>query len=153
MRWRWRTIGGAHLGDIGAQSGGGARSGGLWKPSSLDALVCQTSWNSFKQRLIFWKWSELHFLKIWVPGNFIGNLETDRCRAVWILEDKSIVTQPDMTRKMCSSDIIEQLYKSCIIFCWEYPRLRWQCGASAVEKQEKRVPPQETFQEEDAPAM
>ena len=41
MRWRWRTIGGAHLGDIGAQSGGGARSGGLWKPSSLDALVCQ----------------------------------------------------------------------------------------------------------------
>ena len=44
MRWRWRTVGGAHLGDIGAQSGGGVES--EWSSecgsrSSLDALVCQ----------------------------------------------------------------------------------------------------------------
>ena len=79
---------------------------------------------------VHFHWSEIQFLEICVPGNFGGNPKAvrDEEHCNWTRHDTENV------------QFRHQLYKSCIIFCWEYPRLRWQCGASAVE-QEKRVSP------------
>ena len=82
-------------------------------------------------------------------------------------EPRSIVTEPDMTRKMCSSDVVSIVSVFRRQYCTNakvplYNRALSSVAPMAVRPlslslsvvlQGKRVRPQETFQGEDAPAL
>lgn len=61
-------------------------------------VVCFKYRTAFTSLTVHFPWSEIQFLQICVPGNFGGNPKVE--------EPRSIVTEPDMTRKMCSSDVV-----------------------------------------------